>query len=302
MRLAPETPTTKELQAKHAIPENVKLKIFEKRNKISDIIKTGKGLIVIAGPCAMTDETDIFTNEAQRLAQACIDNPGIEAAYRVPHWKPRTNPEDWHGLETTDPHLAYSTASTIAEHSWAAEIGHQTHVGRYGDLLTIGWIGSRAVEDQNLLNEITNKLSSLPIGVKNAIDGSIDSALSNIQTINSARKHNDAPAILIYRGGENTRTPNEWAKQYKTAHEATDGKIIVDCAHGSEMAHDPSGQFKKSIQGQVLAIDHLIELAKQGMMPLGIMIEASDAVSPTDPVIPYDLALDGINRLIKNCL
>lgn len=73
--------------------------------------------------------------------------------------------------------------------------------------------------------------------------------------------------------------------------------MIVDVAHGSEMAHDPAGAFGKTVEGQQQALEHVTALAAQGYAPIGIMIEASDIPSPTDPVMPLDVACEGLIKL-----
>ena len=79
---------------------------------------------------------------------------------------------------------------------------------------------------------------------------------------------------------------------------------MVDTAHGSEMAHDPRGQFGKTVLGQIACLDHVIDLAQQGFITSGIMIEASDYEHPdpfrqTDPNMPFFHALNGVQELHK---
>jgi hypothetical protein len=73
--------------------------------------------------------------------------------------------------------------------------------------------------------------------------------------------------------------------------------LLVDLAHGSEMAHTEG--FKKSISGQIAALDHLTALAIRGFVPKGILIEASSSISPVDPNMPFNVAINGIIRLAE---
>ncbi len=102
---------------------------------------------------------------------------------------------------------------------------------------------------------------------------------------------NGASISLIFRGGKLFDTPDKWEEAYVDALDATNGRLIVDTAHGGEMAHDTEGKFNKSVLGQIACLDHVIELAKAGIVPTGILCEASDAPSQVDPVIPFETAV-----------
>jgi len=72
----------------------------------------------------------------------------------------------------------------------------------------------------------------------------------------------------------------------------------VDVAHGGEMAFDPNGAYKKTPEGQIACMERVVELAvKYGEMLVGMMVEASHAPSPTDPVIAPEIALGGVLQL-----
>jgi phospho-2-dehydro-3-deoxyheptonate aldolase len=57
----------------------------------------GTGLLAVIGPCAMTEAEAIIQAEAAQLAAISGDTDDLEALYRMPFWKPRTNKNDWHG-------------------------------------------------------------------------------------------------------------------------------------------------------------------------------------------------------------
>jgi hypothetical protein len=63
------------------------------------------------------------------------------------------------------------------------------------------------------------------------------------------------------------------------------------------MAHHPEGIYAKSVAGQIACIEHVIAIADKGELPAGIMMEASDADSPTDPLIPFSIAIEGLRQL-----
>jgi hypothetical protein len=76
------------------------------------------------------------------------------------------------------------------------------------------------------------------------------------------------------------------------------GRFIVDVAHGGEQAHDPEQRFGKSAEGQLACLSSVNDIAEATTwIPHGVMIEASDIKSPTDPVVPLDEAFDALRRL-----
>ena len=173
---------------------------------------------------------------------------------------------------------------------------------------------------ENLISwfkELTKQQQRLTVGIviiiaifsgrgllKNDLDGTIDDALREIDDINSARRHieNSGKAILIYRGGDNAQNPDTWTQNYLNALEQTNGKLIVDTAHGAEMAFHPDGLFKKSVAGQQASLSRVLELAEKGAIPLGIMMEASDTIETSDnrrvdPNMPFNIAIEGLRRL-----
>ncbi len=303
---APERPTTSTLRERHpATPEQLET-TAAMRSRVSRVIGgQSLDLLVVVGPCAMTLDREIAISESGQLAELSTPDSGIVGVYRDPFWKPRTRPEDWFGLETTDPDAAYETLVALATTNGnaASEIGHIPHLERYAELLALAWKGGRAF-DSNENAKLTEAMAlhnpDIPVAVKNGLDGEVDDALNDIATILRLRQGMGAGAVLLYRGGKNATTPETWEKQYLRAHEQTDGQLIVDWAHGGEQAHDPEGKFGKSVIGQIACMNHFIEIVERtGQAPIGILAEASSAKSPTDPVMPFDAALEGAVRLAK---
>ncbi len=297
---APESPSLAELQARYPIDEAIHTQVAAARIKTAEIaIQTRPGLIAILGPCAMTAAREIICDEGEQLAAAEQNNVGLVTTHRVPMWKPRSDPSDWHELETTDPELAYAIlAGEVSNGSnLSIEIGHTPHLDRYGKLTVLNRFGGRNILRSDIMDEVATADPMLPLGVKNGLDGNIFPALRRVAGIGQLRAAEGAPAVLIYRGGANASNPQEWEKEYRSALLVTGGRMIVDIAHGTEMAHDPDGKFAKSVGGQILALEHVIKIAESGELPIGIMAEASDAESPTDPNMPFQIALDGVVEL-----
>lgn len=327
---APETPTTVDLLRLYGsqFSEAAQDRVAAERNHVSDILRgENQTFLGIVGPCAMTDtvELDIEGDTLLSLTQDLEDNlmqdleldlesdtlqdslqnyeDELYYLHRMPPWKPRTNPEDWHGLETTDPAVAYqiTVRRALRAVNVSMEFGQPYHPERYGRYATFGWIGSRNVEKTDFIRHVAAhpETATMPLGVMNGLTGDVTSAIEQVNMVNRLRGSDAAPAVLIYRGGEAANSPEAWERLYLRAREQSNGLMIVDMAHGAEMAHHPDGQFKKSVEGQIRAQAHYLELEAQGLGALGLMHEASSAKSQVDPPIPLDIAVNGIQRAAR---
>lgn len=302
-QIAPSTPSTRDLLMQNRISNTAKTEIMNKRLSISTVMKHPElGLVAMPGYCARPSRESLRTIllEGQLIAQQEYNSPGLVSVHRGPTWKPRTNPDDWHGEETTDPAGAHYSVTAEAEAygNVAIEIGYKEQLTRYASRLALAWIGGRNINNTDLIREAATHDTNLPLGIKNGLDGDIRTALSRVQTAQASRPHGSAPVFLIYRGGTNAMNPTAWKNEYKRAWEATEGRFMVDLAHGSEMAHDPRQNFQKSIDGQICASDSLIELAGQGYAPAAVTMEASNLKSVMDPHMPLSLALGTIQQLL----
>jgi phospho-2-dehydro-3-deoxyheptonate aldolase len=304
-KFAPELPTTQTLHERYQFTPEQREAIADRRDRVSH--KLGghsAGLLVVVGPCAMTRAEQIMRHEARQMRELTGEaDADIEGLYREPDWKPRTREEDWHGLMTTEPEAAYRIlhehAATYA--NVAIEIGADPrHLERNSDLVTLAWKGGR----NDVKGELTDALAlhdpTLPIAIKNGLDGNIDRALADVERIESLRGDMGARAILLFRGGANAQNLDEWEEQYLLTHERTGGRFLVDWAHGGEQAGDLRGNFGKSKLGQIACMFRTIEIAKRtGKTPVGVFSEATDAQSPTDPTIPFELAIEGAQVLAE---
>lgn len=273
-----------------------------RRKEISDAMRGGK-LLAIVGPCSVSEENiDQIRAEGERLRVLAGELGSLVLVHRMPVWKPRTNPADWHGLETTSPQLAHDILFDQSARGGnpAIEIAFSEHVQKYHDALAFAWTGSRNVDNCEQLINMAVAAPDLPIGVKNCLSGDIQSAVELAAEIDTKRSQLDvavAPTAVIFRGGEQMRDPKTWQEGYEKAMALTARKLIVDIAHGSEMAHHPDGMYAKSVEGQVAAMESVIDMTKMGFTPRGIMIEASDGSSRTDPNMPLEVAVSGLQRL-----
>lgn len=319
-----EIPSTRQLRQMAPLNLEAELGVLTKAHEISQAIESPREkTIAVIGPCAMTNHPVELLLEGQSIDE--LNDGQLVTVQRMPVWKPRTDPEkDWEGLETALVEIregkgygipateglglsaAYRILSAAAtQHRGSAiEVANSQHIDRYDPLLSFAWSGSRSIGKREQILALAKRDPKLPLGIKNGMSGDITEALEVIASVEQARRpsiaeESPAPSVLIFRGGKQLDTPEKWERGYLDAISQTEGRVIVDVAHGSEMAHDPNGRFRKSVAGQVAAMESVIRLAEHGYIPAGMMIEATNLQTPTDPVMPLDLALTGVKRLHK---
>jgi phospho-2-dehydro-3-deoxyheptonate aldolase len=298
---APGRPALDVLEARHPLSVEAEANIVLGRERVNDMLRgTIAGVVGLIGPCAMTGARSIIEREGDTDTALTSAHEGLYIVHRMPPWKPRSNVRDWHGLETTEPEQAYATLIGQANRldAVAIELADHSHLTRYEKALTLGWFGGRNVGKADFMRKVATNHPTLPLAVKNGLSGEVEPALRLADELQASRGDDEGAAVLLYRGGENATNPQTWEIQYRKALELTAGRLIVDVAHGSEMAHHPAGTFKKSVPGQIAALQHVLDIAEQyGEMPVAVMSEASQAYSPTDPHMPHNIALQGVRRL-----
>lgn len=302
---APAVPSIETLEKRYPLTDRAAASIAERRTRVNSAIRReSRSFMGLLGGCALVPaEEQTIKREGTQLDNLYMTHPGLVTLHRLCFWKPRSNPNAWHGAET-EPATVEPTFRIVADRAEAtanaaAEIGYKYHIRRYAPRLTLGWVGGRNVENDELVEDIATEAPYLPVAVKNGLDGNIDVALDQVARINSLRSPDQAAAILIYRGGENAKDPHSWERQYREALDITDGLMVVDLAHGTEMAHHPQGLFEKSVEGQLAGLAAVIRIAERlGQMPLGAMMEATDArCNPVDPATRFRPASDGLIHL-----
>lgn len=280
------------------LTENI---IALKRKAINDTLCGSRAALIAAlGPCAPDiNSIQQLLNEAHGLDRVIgATASGIVVVNRLPIWKPRSDPASWQGINASHPEAAEQLIGEVSKRFGMAgiEIGLPEHIETYAHNLAFAWMGARNIHKSDLLRRLASSDPTLPIGVKNGLDGNLAQALAVVEVARSERGEKDGAISLIFRGGANAQDPKSWEEAYIEALRATNGNMIVDVAHGGEMAHSPDRDFTKSVIGQIACYDHVIELARDGYIPAGVLCEASDTVSLVDPVIPFDSA---INRTLE---
>jgi 3-deoxy-7-phosphoheptulonate synthase len=239
------------------------------RRTIKDILwGSDPRLLVVVGPCSVHDP-DAALDYAQRLVGLAGEVGGhIFCVMRVYFEKPRTV-VGWKGL-INDPgldgtyqinrglRLARKLLKDVAALGLPAgtEFLDTTFGQYYADLVTWGAIGARTVESQ-VHRELASGLS-MPVGIKNRTDGSVQVAIDAIRA--AAERHlfpsltrEGAPAILetsgnpdchlVLRGGDapNYDEDSVAVARSRLRNAGLPEVLMVDCSHANS-GRDPERQ------------------------------------------------------------
>lgn len=330
MIYSPETPTNSELYLANPVERQDHLQIAAARIAINSAIAHPNNRFLLVGPCALTEEPEMLLEEHADWNAYAQEN-GLVVAMRRHPWKPRSvlgwdaKMGKWHGLETGyedgdgDPADAARTAFEILHQgatthgNISMEVAFDQHVLRYGPMLAFAQVGARTPSEyyandadyQSFLELLAKREPTLPIGIKNDTNGSIERAAKDVTRINEIRSGLGysavSRAVLIYRGGDSANTPETWLDGAVEAIQRTNGAVILDVAHGGEQAFDPEGKYKKSETGQLLCLEASIVLRQAGLRYVGIAAESSNVPSPMDPpaaVEAVKMRLKGVPALV----
>jgi len=261
-------------------------------------------LLVVVGPCSIHDVgaadeyADFLEAEARRHREHLL------ILMRIYFEKPRTT-TGWKGL-INDPHLdgtfdvetglrmSRTLLRDLAERGVpaASEVLDPISQQYFGELLVWAAIGARTIESQTH-REMASGLS-VPIGLKNGTDGTLQTAL-NAMTAARQPHHflgidengrssvvgttGNADSHLVLRGG--AAGPNYDAAHVLAASEALSAlglcpRVMIDCSH------DNTGK-DYTRQPEVCAV--VAVQVRQGLPILGAMIE-SNLVAGKQPFPP----------------
>jgi len=135
-------------QTTHKVVLDNTERIEQQRDRISRIMRReDAALLSIMGPCSLQlGATHI--REAEHINRCMTRTSGEELMHvsRLPTWKPRTNDDDWHGIEETEPDQAMHQIARAVRRGVPVtlEVGNAGHVTKYRNLLSMMWIGSRS--------------------------------------------------------------------------------------------------------------------------------------------------------------
>ena len=270
--------------------------IAASRKEIAKVIHGGDDrLVVIVGPCSIHDPEAAYEYADKLKAEAARHAAELLVVMRVYFEKPRTT-VGWKGL-INDPgidgsfainqgvRLARRVLLSIADRGLptATEFLDPITPQYLADLVSYGAIGARTTESQ-IHRELASGLS-MPVGFKNATDGSIQVA---VDACLSARSSHWFPSVskdgavavfqtagnpdahVILRGGSRSG-PNYGAEHVADAvarlsKAALPTRLIVDCSHGNSS--------KDHRRQPIVAEDVAAQVASGSTSVAGLMIES----------------------------
>jgi 3-deoxy-7-phosphoheptulonate synthase len=254
--------TPRELKAQSPTPDAVNAMVARSRERIIRILRReGPRLLVVIGPCSIHDEKGAleYATRLNALREKFADR--LEIVMRVYFEKPRTT-IGWKGL-INDPHLDGSqdieTGLKIARRLLlqitglglpAATEFLDPIVPQYiADLITWAAIGARTTESQTH-REMASGLS-MPVGLKNNTDGSLQSAIDAMGAARHphsflgidqdgvtsiVRTAGNSDAHIVLRGGRaqtNFDADSIRAAEEKLKSENLPPVLMVDCSHAN---------------------------------------------------------------------
>ena len=303
---------------------------------ISIFNNTDDRILAIVGPCSMDSNVlDDGTPSVLRFAEKLKDfsekpviQDNIKIIMRAPVSKPRTSLGQ-SGLSQTNPELAYNLARRIVNMGLplAMEILSRDDADYYENLLTLGWVGARNVEDTGIRHTASDM--RIPILFKNSTNGSLVAAENAIETARHShivrRMRASGKLVVkeslgnkntgvILRGGNST-TPESFAQQFLRLREYG-SPLIVDCSHGNSSAF---GDGRKTAEAQLACSKALRDLVLAGNVAIkGVMLESyllagsdpsgkTPGMSVTDPCIDIQRSFEELVRIalvnskVKKC-
>ena len=250
------------IKALAPVSETVNATVARSRERVIRILRQeDPRLLVVIGPCSIHDEKSAleYATRLSKLQQEVADK--MEIVMRVYFEKPRTT-IGWKGL-INDPHLDGSqdietglrTARKLLLEIVGLGLPAATEfldpvVPQYiADLITWAAIGARTTESQTH-REMASGLS-MPVGLKNATDGSLQVAIDamgatrhahsflgmNEDGVTSIVRTNGNPdAHVVLRGGRamtNYDAASIKAAEEKLLSEKLPPVLMVDCSHAN---------------------------------------------------------------------
>src|ERR1019366_2766469 len=100
MLYAPEHPTNAYLEAEYLFTREDEMRVQEHRNTVTSAIMHPDNDLYIAGPCALTSDWEDIRVENMQWGSFVAINGIKSFLKRYNPWKPRSDPDAWHGLET----------------------------------------------------------------------------------------------------------------------------------------------------------------------------------------------------------
>ena len=300
----------REIKSRLPISHEAVLKVIESRKTICDILdhKSNKHMMIV-GPCSIHDLDSAieYAHRLKKLSDQVDDR--IMLLMRVYFEKPRTT-VGWKGL-IYDPDLngtyniekgilqARKLVLKIVEMGLpAASEMLDVFLPQYlADAVSWAAIGARTTESQPH-RQMASGLS-MPVGFKNATDGSCQAAIDAISTARSRhsfisidedglvgvfRTKSNPYCHIVLRGGDRPNYSAEYIAFVKVAmtRAGLTPNIIVDCSHANS-----NKDFKKQ---RIALLDVIDQIVAGETSIVGVMLESNllegrqDIVQGTKPI------------------
>jgi chorismate mutase len=157
--------------------------------------------IIIAGPCAVESEEQVFTTAKELFESfSALESDSFDFRFfRCGIWKPRTNPNDFQGIGNN----AFSWLPKIKDKfgfKICVEVASAQHVRLcIANNIDAVWIGARTTVNPFIVQEIADAIqhASLTVLVKNPINPDINLWIGAIQRFQNAGIKN---VMAIHRG------------------------------------------------------------------------------------------------------
>ena len=323
-------PTPRQLKQALPLSEALQLQVDQQRQEIRQLLKgEDDRLLIITGPCSLHEPHAVLEYGKRLVALNEQLSDRLLIVMRAYVEKPRTT-TGWKGL-AYDPdrngsgdinkglEVSRSLLLQLVEMGLplATEALNPMTMSYLEDLISWTAIGARTAESQ-IHREMISHLS-MPVGIKNGTDGSVDTAVNAM--ISASRSHHclgtdvdgniamlDTPGNpdthVVLRGGRNLtnyddESIQQTVEQLLKAEQSNDihAKVIVDCSHDNaqkqherqlDIAKQVVTQYKKgnkAISG--LMLESFLQAGKQGMEgPEGCGLEYG--LSITDPCLSWE--------------
>lgn len=300
--------TPQEIKEKLPLTDTAEKTVLTYRSELKKIIAgQDSRKFVVVGPCSIhdIDAAEVYAQKLKPLADRVRDK--MLLIMRVYFEKPRTT-VGWKGL-INDPDmddsfhidkgliLARTLLLKIAELGLPAGTeALDPIVPQYiGELISWSAIGARTIESQTH-REMTSGLS-MPVGLKNSTDGSIEVAINAMQSAREPHSFlginqqgqvslfkttgNPYCHIILRGGGGKPNYDAAWVKFAEERLKAADlpQRIVIDCSHGNS---------NKDHRKQTAVFDNAIEQILDGHDSIvGMMLESN--LFEGNQSIPKDL-------------
>lgn len=324
-------PTPAELRARFTVSAKLATRIADHRRAVTSVLNgEDDRLLVVVGPCSLHEEEAAldYGRRLARLAEETSDR--LLLVMRAYVEKPRTT-VGWKGLAYDPEHTGIGDLGLGLTRSRSlllelAEMGLPLAtealnplVMRYlEDLLSWAAIGARTAESQPH-RELVSGLA-LPVGFKNATDGSVDAAVNSMQA--AAQPHQgigideqgQVAAVsspgnphthLVLRGGRgltNYDAASILAAQEKLRSKGGNPRVMVDCSHDNACKqHQMQPLIARDVLAQKVAgnraiaglmLESFLEGGRQDMGPT-----AAYGLSITDPCLGWEQTVATLHHL-----